>query len=260
MDLSPAKTQAWSKAAACPASLEPYWREFGLTLVGVPLGDPLPDRGLPDGSDGRRVDLGTDHYAQERCEEVAARATAFLDKLGRHRQAHRPAPHHASNSCEQRREELRRRTAGNLREARRPGPAHGEPEGRLPLRLRGRGLRSQEALAPAAWLGSWAQCLPEVLLRTGVDSLADLETSPLPLAGALRGALASLPAPPPGEREEDAEPVSRRQLALEPQKKLQRAFSRRLDGKHHTSLLNTLDAADLGRDGPPDLPLPTPRR
>ena len=82
LDLSPAKTQAWSKAAACPAGLEPYWREFGLTLVGVPLGDPLPDRGLPDDSDGRRVDLGTNHDAQERCEEVAARAAAFLDKLG----------------------------------------------------------------------------------------------------------------------------------------------------------------------------------
>ena len=41
--------------------------------------------------------------------------------------------------------------------------------------------------------------------------------------------------------------MSWRQLALEPRKKLQRAFSRRFDEKHHTSLLNTLDAEDRAR-------------
>ena len=48
---------------------------------------------------------------------------------------------------------------------------------RLPLRLGGRGLKSQQQLAPAAMAASWAQCLPEVLARTGLNELTDLETS-----------------------------------------------------------------------------------
>ena len=58
----------------------------------------------------------------------------------------------------------------------------------LPLRLGGRGLRSQEQLASAAWVASWAQCLAEVLQRTGLDALEDLEESELPLARACREA------------------------------------------------------------------------
>ena len=46
----------------------------------------------------------------------------------------------------------------------------------------------QVALAPAAWAGSWAQCLSQVLERTGVDELEDLEVSTLPLAESVREA------------------------------------------------------------------------
>ena len=65
----------------------------------------------------------------------------------------------------------------------------------LPLGHGGRGLRLQASVAPAAWCGSWAQCVVGVHLRTGIQSLADLATSPLPLAQKCRDAAASLPAP-----------------------------------------------------------------
>ena len=82
LELRAEKTQAWSRAAARPAGLDAdHWREGGLTLVGVPLGEPLPARGLPDQTDDRRVDLGTGDYEEERCEEVARRGAAFLDRL-----------------------------------------------------------------------------------------------------------------------------------------------------------------------------------
>eukprot|EP00975_Prorocentrum_lima_P034321 7214452-Prorocentrum_lima.AAC.1 len=35
----------------------------------------------------------------------------------------------------------------------------------LPLRLGGVGLTEQVRLAPAAWVGSWANCLPHVAAR-----------------------------------------------------------------------------------------------
>ena len=53
----------------------------GLTLVGVPLGEPLPANGLPDNEDELRVDLGAADFTAERCTEVAARAAAFVGKL-----------------------------------------------------------------------------------------------------------------------------------------------------------------------------------
>ena len=108
------------------------------------------------------------------------------------------------------------------------------------LRLGGRGLRSQERLAPAAWAGSWAQCLAEVKLRSGLSTLTDLDLSPLPLATACHDALAAFPAPPPVGREDGALP-SWRELALTPGPKAQRLLGGRLDGKHHADLLNTLD-------------------
>lgn len=70
----------------------------------------------------------------------------------------------------------------------------------LPLRLGGRGLRSQERLAPAARVGSWARYLAEVALGSGVDSLEDIDASELRLAAARREALAALPAPSPAAR------------------------------------------------------------
>ena len=81
LELQPGKTQAWSATSPCPAGLEPQWRPDGLTLVGVPLGEPLPPGGLPDDTDTRRVDLGLGGYAAERCNEVVTRAAALLDKL-----------------------------------------------------------------------------------------------------------------------------------------------------------------------------------
>ena len=116
----------------------------------------------------------------------------------------------------------------------------------LPLRLGGRGLRNQEGLAPAAWVSSWAQCLAEVVQRSGVDSLLDLDTSPLPLAAACREARAALPPAPPGARQEETV-ASWRELARTPQRKAQRLLSKRLDEKNHSHLLGTLSAPDAAR-------------
>ena len=85
------------------------------------------------------------------------------------------------------------------------------------LRAGGRGLRSQAKLAPAAWASSWAPCLAEVVVRSGVESLTDLETSELPLAAACRDALAELPAAAASDRQEDLLP-SWSELAAEPRK------------------------------------------
>ena len=52
-----------------------------MTLVGVPLGEPLPPAGLPDDSDDFRVDLGDEDSVRDRCWETAERAAAMLDKV-----------------------------------------------------------------------------------------------------------------------------------------------------------------------------------
>ena len=116
----------------------------------------------------------------------------------------------------------------------------------LPLRFGSRGLRSQERLAPAMWVGSWAQSLAEVALRSGVDSLEDLDTSGLPLAAACRDALAALPAPAAAAREEDNLP-SWRELALASRKKVQRLLSKWLDEQHYSLLLEGLATPDAAR-------------
>ncbi len=273
LELRTEKTQAWSRTSTRPTGVDAdHWREGGLTLVGVPLGEPLPERGLPDQTDDRRVDFGTGYYEEERCEEVAQRGAAFLDRLAdlpTEASPHLPAVQAAAlllRMCgaEKFTHLLRTTPPVRVRKAARtyddalvaayeklasldPLAEDQKEQCRLPLRLGGRGLRQQETLAPAAWLGSWAQCLSEVLLRTGVDSLSNLGASPLPLAEACRDALAALPAPAPTATGEDDEPVSWRQLALEPRKKLQRAFSKRLDEKKHTALLNALDAEGRAR-------------
>ena len=98
LQLAHEKTQAWSLAAARPEGLEErYWREEGLTLVGVPLGDPLPANGLPDHEDDRRVDHGNAGYTEQRCAETVGRAAAFLERL-----AELPtlaSPHQPAVSC-----------------------------------------------------------------------------------------------------------------------------------------------------------------
>ena len=66
----------------------------------------------------------------------------------------------------------------------------------LPLRLGGRGLRCQAALANAAWVATWAQNLSEVAMRTGLENVLDLASCALPFAVACRQATATLP--PPG--------------------------------------------------------------
>ena len=270
--LAPEKTQAWSASAARPDGLEErYWREAGLTLVGVPLDESLPEGGLPDHSDERRVDLGSAGYTEERCAEVAERAAAFLDRLAElptQASPHQPAVQVAALL-------LRLCGAGKLTHLLRSNPptrttgaarAYDEAlltayaklaaldpltesqqeQCQLPLRSGGRGLRSQERLAPAAWVGSWAQCLSEVLARSGVDSLEDLETSELPLARACREALAALPAATANDRHDEDLPTWR-ELALEPRKKVQKTLSRRLDKNNYSSLLGRLGTDDRAR-------------
>ena len=239
-----------------------------MTLVGVPLGQPLPEGGLPDDSDQRRVDLGADDYAEERCLEVVDRAAVFLRRvadLPTRASPHLPAVQAAALllrlcGCGKVTHLLRSNPPARTAAAARrfdeallkayedlasldPLTPEEQAQVRLPLRLGGRGLRGQEQLAPAAWVASWAQCLPEVLARTGLDELEDLETCDLPLAQSLRSALAQLP-----ERQANEEELpSWRELALEPRKKLQRDLSKRLDNSNQTALLASLDAEDRAR-------------
>ncbi len=54
----------------------------------------MPENGTPDHEDDRRVDLGSAGYTAQRCEEVATRAAAFLDRLASlptHASPHQPA-------------------------------------------------------------------------------------------------------------------------------------------------------------------------
>ena len=269
LELSPGKTQAWSARSARPDGVdERHWKAEGLTLVGVALGAELPAGGLPDESDARRVDLGTAGFAEQRCGEVVLRATALLQRIAELptlASPHLPAVQVSALL-------LRLCGCGKVTHLLRSSPpasteaaagvfdaalleayvklAELDPltdeqaaQCRLPLRLGGRGLRSQQRLAPAAWAASWAQCLPEVLARTGLDELEDLEVCQLPLAGACRAALATLPPPTP----DDDELPCWRELALMPCCKLQKSLSRRLDQKNYVDLLRSLDAEGKAR-------------
>ena len=80
LELNAAKTQVWSRASPRPTGvLEEHWRAAGLTLVGVPLGEPLPTNGLPDNEDALRVDPAD--FTADRCAEAAARAAGFVAKV-----------------------------------------------------------------------------------------------------------------------------------------------------------------------------------
>ena len=57
LQLRTEKTQAWSKGAECPAGLQEHWRSAGVTLVGVPLGEPILPSGMPDARDDYRAVL-----------------------------------------------------------------------------------------------------------------------------------------------------------------------------------------------------------
>ena len=245
-----AKTQAWSPCSACPPGLERQWRADGLTLVGVPIGEALPENGLPDRSDEQRVDLGADGYEEERCREVAQRAAKLLARLAELptlASPHLPAVQVAALllrlcGCGKITHLLRSNPPARTEAAAKafdksllqayvdlagldPLSTDQEAQCQLPLRLGGRGLRSQAAVAAAAWVASWAQCLSEVVARAGLDELGDLELSPLPLAQTLREALASLPRSAIADEEELP---SWKELAQEPCKKLQRVLSKRL--------------------------------
>ena len=100
----------------------------------------------------------------------------------------------------------------------------------LPLRAGGRGLRSQEGTAAAAWVASWAQNLAAVQERAGI-----------PLAQECRQAYAALSA----LSLEDT--LSWTDLATQPRRKLQREICRKLDDKKKVALLNSLEPADRAR-------------
>jgi hypothetical protein len=267
LDLRPEKTQAYSKRTACPEGLEEQWQEHGVTLVGVPLGEPFPANGMPAPDDERRVDIGSEDYAKQRCHEVVERAAALLQafaELPAKASPHQPAVQVAALllrlcGCGKVTHLLRSTPPSTTKSAARvfdtallkcyeelaeldPLTAEQALQCSLPLRLGGRGLRSQEQLASAAWVASWAQCLAEVLQRTGLDELEDLEVSDLPLARACRTARAELPEATEGPRDDrDGPPLGTwRELALQPRMKAQRMLSRRLDEKNHARCLTLL--------------------
>ena len=241
--------------------------------MGVPLGEPLPPSGLPDASDDHRVDLGGEDHVRQRCNKTAERATALLRKLSELPTLalpHLPAAQLSALllrmcGCGKLTHLLRSTPPSTAREAAVSydralldcyrelaaldafSPAEAS-QCQLPLRDGGRGLRSQERLAPAAWLASWAQCLSQVLLRTNLEELTNLETCTLPLAQHCRDALAALPPALPSEREEETtNPLDWREWALRPRKKLQKLLSKRLDEKQHADLLTALDAPERAR-------------
>ena len=118
----------------------------------------------------------------------------------------------------------------------------------LPLRDGGRRLRSQERLAPAAWLASLAQCLSQVVLRTNLEELVNRETCTLHLAQHCRDAMAALPLAGPHEHDEAISNVlDCNDWALQPRQKLQKVLSMRFDKKLHTALLGSLDAPSKAR-------------
>ena len=102
-------------------------------------------------------------------------------------------------------------------------------------------MTSQLQVAPAAWVGSWAQSLAEVKERSGLPTLADLETSTLPLARHCREPLASLA----GAQGSDFPTWSA--LAEKSFPKAQRIFSRSVNKKHFNTLLGMLDASGKAR-------------
>ena len=271
LELALAKTQAWSRRSPCPPSLLPYWRANGLTLVGAPLGEPLPANGLPAENDERRVDLAPEDHAKQRCEEVVARASALLERvaaLPREASAHQPAVQVAALllrlcGCGKVTHLLRCNPPATVLDAARaydsallrtykalagldPLTAEQALQCSLPLRLGGRGLRSQEKLAPAAWAASWAQCLAGVLARTGLDCLADLDNCDLPLARECRAALAALPEAAPTDGNE-ARLASWQELAQRPRHKVQKMLSKRLDEKNYSSCLTLLSTDGRAR-------------
>ena len=244
LELSDAKTQAWSPASARPADLEQrFWREEGLTLVGVPLGDALPASGVPDHEDAVRVDFGDVSFTEARCMEVGARAEVFLERLAELpvlASPHLPAVQAAALllrlcgvgkithllrtnppaqvSAAARSFDTALMQAYEAIAALDPMSSEQAEQCCLSLRQGGRGLRSQERTAPAAWVGSWAQCVSEVLERSGVAALSDLETCGLPLAAACRQALVSLPTALPSDKDDEALPPWQ-ELAQEPRKR-----------------------------------------
>ena len=124
-----------------------------------------------------------------------------------------------------------------------PSPAEAA-QCQLPLR----GLRSQVRLAPAAWLASWTQCLSEVMLRTNLEELIDLEVCAFPVAQHCRTALAALPPAPASEQEDEGtDPLDWNDFVRRPRKKLQEQLSKRLDQKLHADLLATLDTSARAR-------------
>ena len=267
------KTQVWSLRSQCPAGFQEQWRAGGLTLVGVPLGEPLPPAGLPDDSDDFRVDLGDEDYVRDRCCETAERAAALLDRV-----AQLPtlaSPHLPARQLSA--QLLRLCGSGKLTHLLRSTPpcmvqpaavkydhavldCYRELAGldalspsetaqcQLPLRSGGRGLRCQARLAPAAWLASWAQCLSDVVLRTNVEELTDLESCSFPVALHCRDALSALPPALACERDnEGSDPLDWNDWVRRPRKKLQKLLSKRFDEKLSTALLAFLDSSDRAR-------------
>ena len=267
LKLRPDKTQAWSPRAACPVSLRDQWRPNGITVVGVPLGEPLPHGELPAEGDDRRVDLGSTSFEAERAKEVADRARALLAKIAtlpEQASPHLPAVQSAGLL-------LRLCGVGKVTHLLRTIPPDSTAnaalifdEGvlasyetlagldpltrqqriqcQLPLRCGGRGLRSQAATAPAAWCASWAQCAADVRMRTGIQSLVDLGSCPLPLAAACRAAAASLPA-----ISEAAPTLCWVELCARPVPKLQRVICKVLNKQLHEDLLGELDVEGAAR-------------
>ena len=264
--LRPDKTQAWSLRSPCPDGLQDQWCQGGLTLVGVPLGEPLPASDLPDPSDDHRVDIGGDDFARDRCVETATRAATLLGKVAELpslASPHLPATQLSALL-------LRQCGAGKLTHLLRSTPPPTvlpaaelydlavldcyrviadldalspleTSQCQLPLRCGGRGLRSQARLAPAAWLASWGQSLSEVLLRTDCESLMDLETCPLPVTQHIREAFSALPPAPANEPVSAADPLAWDNWVRHPQKKLQRLLSRRYDENLFSSCLASMD-------------------
>jgi hypothetical protein len=97
-------------------------------------------------------------------------------------------------------------------------------------------------------VGLRAQCLSQVVMRTNLEELVDLETCTLPLAQHCRDALACMP---PADSSElsggSADVLDWNNWVLELQNKLQKVLSKRIDKKLHTALLRSLDAPSKAR-------------
>ena len=81
LELSPDKTQIWSRSGAKPHGVDAAnWKQAGITLVGVPLGEAEAANQVLQLDDENRVDLGEDAFTEENVQPRRTQGGTLLGK------------------------------------------------------------------------------------------------------------------------------------------------------------------------------------